>query len=184
MTGNPSRPAAMPSDSVSAERTEFLRALSLRLRTPLVHFFERRVGHVAEAEDLAQEVFERLARHKDLDRLDQLDGYVFTVATNLLRDRARKRIAQAADSHVSLDQVADFSEEITPERVLLGKDAVNRFLAALADLPERTRTVLMLRRYEGLEFKEIARRLGISVSAVEKHVLRAMDYLSRRLDLE
>lgn len=175
-----------PVASVSAddERSEFLRALSVRLRGPLVQFFERRVGNVTEAEDLAQEVFERLARQSDLRKLERLDGYVFTVATNLLRDRARKRVAHAADAHVPLDSIADFSEEITPERVLQGRDAVNRFLAALAELPERTRTVLVLRRYEGLEFKEIARRLGISVSAVEKHMLRAMDYLSRRLDLE
>ncbi len=156
----------------------------MRLRAPLVQFFERRVGSNSEAEDLAQEVFERLTRQSDLGRLEQLDGYVFTVATNLLRDRARKRMTHAADAHLPLEEVAEFSEEITPERVLMGKDAVNRFLAALAELPERTRTVLMLRRYEGLEFKEIARRLGISVSAVEKHMVRAMDYLSRRLDLE
>lgn len=184
MTGNASRPTPVPSDAASTERADLLRALSLRLRVPLVQFFERRVGHTVEAEDLAQEVFERLARHKDLGGLDHLDGYVFTIAANLLRDRARTRTARAADAHVSLDHIAEFSEEITPERVLLGKDAVNRFLAALAELPERTRTVVVMRRYEGLEFKEIARRMGISVSAVEKHMLRAMDHLSRRLDLE
>lgn len=184
MPADSSLQTSAPSQGTETERAEFLRALSVRLRPPLVQFFERRVGSSVEAEDLAQELFERLARQSDLGRLEQLDGYVFTVATNLLRDRARKRASHAADAHFALEEVAEFSEEITPERVLMGKDAVNRFLAALAELPERTRTVLMLRRYEGLEFKEIARRLGISVSAVEKHMVRAMDYLSRRLDLE
>jgi RNA polymerase sigma-70 factor (ECF subfamily) len=176
--------APNPSSHVSAVDREQLASLSARLRVPLVQFFERRVGRGPEAEDLAQEVFERLARHKDLGSLERLDGYVFTVAVNLLRDRARHHATQGGARHVSLEHIAELSEEMTPERVLMGEDAMNRFLAALAELPERTRTVLMLRRYEGLEFKEIARRLGISVSAIEKHMLRAMDYLSQRLDLK
>lgn len=160
-----------------------MRALSRRLRRPLEQFFVRRLGRGPEVEDLVQEVFERLLRQKRLEGVDRLDGYVFTVAANLLRDRARKHSAQGGRS-VTLDSVPDLSDNITPERVLIGKDAVNRFLAAIAELPERTRTVLMLRRFEGLEFKAIAQQLGISVSATEKHMLRAMDELSRRLDLE
>lgn len=110
MTGSSSsRLATAEPQCADAERNEFPRA-------PLVQFFERRVGNLAEAEDLAQEVFERLARQSDLGRLEQLDGYVFTVATNLLRDRARKRVKHAADAHVSLDHIAEFSEEITPVR--------------------------------------------------------------------
>ncbi|MBL8268829.1 RNA polymerase sigma factor [Steroidobacter sp.] len=158
-------------------------ALSRRLRRPLEQFFVRRLGVGPEIDDLVQEVFERLLRQKRLDAVDRLDGYVFTVAANLLRDRVRKHSAQGGRD-VALDCIPDLSDNITPERVLIGKDSLNRFLAAIAELPERTRNVLMLRRFEGLEFKAIALQLGISVSAVEKHMLRAMDELSRRLDLE
>jgi RNA polymerase sigma-70 factor (ECF subfamily) len=161
-----------------------LRTLSLRLRLPLIQFFRRRVRNGADAEDLTQEVFERLARHQNLGVVDHVDGYVFTIATNLLRDRARKQATHSVDAHISLEITPERIEEITPERVLLSKEAMDRFLAALAELPDRTRTALLLRRYEGLEFKEIARRLGISVSSAEKHVVRAIDHLSRRLDLK
>jgi RNA polymerase sigma factor (sigma-70 family) len=161
-----------------------LHTLSLRLRMPLVQFFRRRVRNGADAEDLTQEVFERLARHQNLGVVDQVDGYVFTIATNLLRDRARKQATHAVDSHIPLHITPERVEEITPERVLLSIEAMDRFLAALAELPDRTRMALLLRRYEGLEFKEIARRLGISVSSAEKHVVRAIDHLSRRLDLK
>ena len=165
-----------------------MQALSQRLRRPLEQFFERRIGSGPECEDLVQEVFERLLRQPNLNALERLDGYVFTVAANLLRDRSRQHTVHLAD-YVTLDGISEANEpnlreEITPERVLLGKDAMNRFLAAIAELPERTRIVLMLRRFEGLEFKAIACQLGISVSAAEKHMLRAMDDLSRRLDLE
>jgi RNA polymerase sigma factor (sigma-70 family) len=171
-------------ESGDPQGTGVLRALSLRLRMPLVHFFQRRVRNGADAEDLTQEVFERLARHQDLGVVDHLDGYVFTVATNLLRDRARKQATHSGDAHIPLHVIPERVEEITPERVLLSTEAMDRFLAALAELPDRTRMVLLLRRYEGLEFKEIARRLGISVSSAEKHVVRAIDHLSRRLDLK
>ena len=163
--------------------SRLLRALSLRLRLPLVKYFRRRVRNGADAEDLTQEVFERLARHQNLDVVEQIDGYVFTVATNLLRDRARRLTTHTVGDKLFLNGV-ERVEEITPERVLLSTEAMDRFLAALAELPDRTRTVLLLRRYEGLDFKEIAQRLGISVSTAEKHVMRAMNHLSRRLDLK
>lgn len=54
-------------------------------------------------------------------------------------------------------------------------------LAALDALPPRARTVVILRRFENLTYPQIARRMGISVSAVEKHMVRAMAAL--RLDL-
>ncbi len=164
-----------------------MQSLSQRLRRPLEQFFERRIGSGPECEDLVQEVFERLLRKPNLSTVERLDGYVFTVAANLLRDRSRQHGVQPAD-YVTLDGITESNEhlreEITPERVLMSTDAMDRFLAAIAELPERTRMVLMLRRFEGLEFKAIARQLGISVSAAEKHMLRAVDGLSRRLDLE
>ncbi|MCX7056958.1 MAG: RNA polymerase sigma factor [Proteobacteria bacterium] len=169
---------------VDPNERELLRSVALRLRLPLVQFFHRRVRNGAEAEDLVQEVFERLARHQHLHVVERLDGYVFTIATNLLRDRARRRLAHAAAAHVSMACAPEGIEEITPERVLTSTEAMDRFLAALAELPDRTRVILLLRRYEGLEFKEIACRVGVSVSAAEKHVARAMEHLSRRLDLK
>jgi RNA polymerase sigma factor (sigma-70 family) len=48
------------------------------------------------------------------------------------------------------------------------------------DLPERTRTVFVLRRLEGQSYREISLRLGLSVSAVEKHMLRAVRHLLAR----
>jgi RNA polymerase sigma-70 factor (ECF subfamily) len=53
---------------------------------------------------------------------------------------------------------------------------------ALLRLPERTRTVFILRRLEGMRFHEIASHLGISVSAVEKHMVRAIHQLSVELE--
>ena len=56
-----------------------------------------------------------------------------------------------------------------------------RATAALLELPDRTRIIFVLRRLEGMKYSEIAHKLGISVSAVEKHMLRAMSYLTERM---
>jgi RNA polymerase sigma-70 factor (ECF subfamily) len=178
----------LPVAPPESEQARFVHALSLRLRRPLEQFFKRRIGAHSDSEDLVQEVFARLLRQPNLAAFERLDGYVFTVAANLLRDRSRKYAAHPPN-YVALDPLAEshepeLREEITPERVLIGEDAMNRFLAAIAELPERTRAVLMLHRFEGMEFKAIACQLGISVSAAEKHMSRAMERLSQRLDRE
>jgi RNA polymerase sigma-70 factor (ECF subfamily) len=70
------------------------------------------------------------------------------------------------------------------ERVFLGKEALNRASVALLELPERTRTIFVLRRLEGMRYADVARRLGISVSAVEKHMVRAIAHLTERMKSE
>ena len=74
------------------------------------------------------------------------------------------------------------AEVFTPERVLLGKQTLSDVMAALNDLPERTRNMVILHRIEGLKYWQIAEQYGISVSAVEKHMIRAMAHLARKVE--
>lgn len=70
---------------------------------------------------------------------------------------------------------------MSPERVLQGREQIARVLATLEALPERTRRVFILVRFEEMSYKLVAQRLGISVSAVEKHVMKALRQLHARL---
>jgi RNA polymerase sigma-70 factor (ECF subfamily) len=72
------------------------------------------------------------------------------------------------------------AEENSPERVLNSKQELHVVVAALQELSERTRDVFMLDRLEHLKHGEIAQIFGISVSAVEKHVSKAVAHLARR----
>jgi RNA polymerase sigma-70 factor (ECF subfamily) len=71
---------------------------------------------------------------------------------------------------------------LSPERVLLGQEAVARLAAAARELPERTRDVFMLRCFEGLKHAEIARLYGVSVRSVEKHFARALAHISKAME--
>jgi RNA polymerase sigma factor (sigma-70 family) len=162
--------------------------LDRQFRTRLLSYFRRRVKESAEADDLTQEVFLRIARRREPLANDNIEAFVFTIAGNLLRDQGRR--AAVRGGAVSLDDEQVWSstpsalvEVLHPDRVLIGKDDLRRALRALEELSERTRDVFILQRLEGMKNREIAVALGISVSAVEKHMVKALVHLSRRLDL-
>src|SRR5690606_21094793 len=115
----------------------------------------------------------------DGDEMRHADAYVFQMAANLLRDRAR-RLGVRAAAAPSLAASENSVEEISPERVLLGKQRLAALERALGELPERTRTIFVLHRFEEYKYSEIARRLGVSVSSVEKHMMEAMRHLRAR----
>jgi RNA polymerase sigma factor (sigma-70 family) len=155
---------------------------ALRFRSSLLRFFERRVRDRVEAEDLVQDVYVRLAQRGNLDDIEHLGGYVFEAAASVLRDRARRRQTRAADAHDPYDSERHGDVDFAPDRVLEGQVRLRQASAALLELPERTRHVFVLRRVEGLRYQDIAARLQISVSAVEKHMQRAVAFLLQRVD--
>lgn len=121
-----------------------------------------------------------LAREAGL--IGNLQAYLFRVAASVLADRARRRAVRATDLHQELQEWDHPVEDISPERVLLGQEAVRAMVAAIETLPPRTRDAFVLHRFEEVTYGAIAARMGISVSAVEKHIMRAMRHLADRLD--
>ena len=157
-----------------------------QLRTLLMTFFLKRVRERSEAEDLTQETLVRIVRTGDVGRAN-IPSYLFTVATNLVRDRARRSNSHRAGAHESLSnphfsitEVA--TEDCGPERVLIGRETLQQVLQALSELEERTRDIFILFRMEKMKHREIAGLYSISVSAVEKHVVKATVYLTARLN--
>lgn len=154
-------------------------------RKPLLTFFQRRLS-AGEAEDFTQDVFVRLSQHPDLQALTKPESYIFQVAANLLRDAHRKSHSHASNRHDSLETIElntavpkALVEEIDPERVLLGRSGVASIGDALKGLPERTRDIFLLYRLERMRQRDIAARLGISVSSVEKHLSKAIAILTK-----
>lgn len=151
-----------------------------QLRPALLKYFQRKCGTVQEAEDLAQEVILRVLIHSDLSTGDELKGYCFRAAANLWRDRGRRQLVRG--TVCEWDDTASYSrdEENSPERVVAGREEIRRVVQAIGQLPERTREVFVLHRLEQLTYPQIAEGLGIAVSTVEKHMIRALAYLTRQ----
>jgi RNA polymerase sigma-70 factor (ECF subfamily) len=134
--------------------------------------------NAADVDDAVQDVWLRAHRHLDANEVDNVPAYLFQTAQSVLMDRARRGRVRAEGRHETIQDIHHPVEGLTPERVLMGKEAVARISAVLEAMPERTRDIFVLHRFENISYGEVASRMGISVSAVEKHIMKALRILT------
>lgn len=138
-----------------------------------------------EAEDVTQEVLLRLWRHRQGVDEERLGSWLLRVTRNACYDLLRKRRSEtAAGLGVSLDdeesrEVA--SAEPDPQLQAEGADFRRRLLAALADLGEPYKSVVILREVQGLSHREIGEALGVPEVTVRVHLHRGRRKLRERL---
>jgi RNA polymerase sigma factor (sigma-70 family) len=169
---------------VDAARQQQLDDLGRRFRPALLAYFLRRVRNPAEAEDLAHDVFLRLAG-VPLEQLRSADAYIFQIAANLLRDRARRwqvREEYAATQVAAADSQEPETHILDPERIEAGRRSLLALVARLVELPARTREIFILYRVENVARRDIAQAYGLSISTVEKEIARATAYLMLHLE--
>src|SRR5690606_25967047 len=116
----------------------------------------RRLKGRDESEDLTHDLLIKISSRLDFEKLDNPEGYLFSAAANLLRDR--KRHEKIACKHFIRDGPAtEYTEGISPERILISKQSLRRIMAALNRLDRRARNVFILHRIEGMKYADIAR---------------------------
>lgn len=163
------------------ERQGLQQSLSARYRAPLMAYFNRRTGDYGEAEDLAQEVLVRVLQRNEFGGVESPDAYVFKIARNLLLDRARRAdVRQKYQAELEIRE--EGAEGLSAERVLQGKEELARAMSALGELKEKTRDIFILSRLEGMKYREIAELYGMSVSGVEKHLIKAFAHIMDTFD--
>jgi len=113
--------------------------------------------------------------------VEKVDAYLFQTAASVLNDFLRRRKARLLSAPEPVDEERISDTAVSPERVLLGKEAIEQLGRALTDLPERAQTIFVLYHFEEVPQTEIAKRLGISLSTVEKDMGRANLFLLQRL---
>jgi RNA polymerase sigma factor (sigma-70 family) len=152
------------------------------MRPALVKYFKRKTGNPVEAEDLAQDVLLRALTHPNWKTQDQAKGYIFRTAVNRWRDSLRRQRIRGAV--IPWDEAApgradeNTGGENLPERVLIAGEELNQVVQALEGMNARTRTVLMLIKLEQMRVATVAEMLGISVSAVAKHLAKGIAQLA------
>ena len=165
------------------QRQILAKDLSERYQGPLRAYFMRRVATKAEAEDLTQEVFLRILRRIDAPEIENAKAFLFQTAVNLLRDHSRK--GKTRNNYLfTLPEDRGATEVFSPERVLIAREALQSVISALNELGEKSRDIFLLHRLENMKYREIAELYGISQSAVEKHMIKALAHIARRVDLK
>ena len=137
----------------------------------------RRVLHgTNDAEDLLHSAFIRFAEYRDRETVANPAAFLVRTAANLAVDERRRRQRREIPSPViEMMEVAD--EQPMPTEMLAAKERLENVLAGLDSLGTRTREIFLMHRISGMKHRDIAARLGITVSAVEKHVAKASLFL-------
>lgn len=145
----------------------------------MLAYLRRQVG-CDHASDLAQEVFLRAAGSAHLCELRNPGGFLRHIARNLAADflrRGRCRIVT-----LPLLEGTDAACREEQEDRLLAHEAERRLHHALRALPARTARVFVMSRFENKPYRTIRLELGISLSAVEYHMMKALAHLRTELD--
>src|SRR5437764_7363173 len=152
-----------------------------RYSSRIYNFAYRFLKNSEAAEDATQEVFVKMLKHANQFHGDaKLSTWLFSITANWCRDYLRKADNKAKESDdvlVTLPAPA----ELSPERTLEQRENERRIQKALGALTHEQREAILLSRYQGLSYAEIAQISGCSEGAVKTRVFRAMETLKKAL---
>lgn len=158
-----------------------------QLRAELVRFLTARLGSVAAAEDVYQELYLRLRTALPTSELRDARSFIYRSAFNLANEQTRAMRRREARDAKWIDQTTDLmgddavASERAADEALAAKERLQVVGEAIAALPPRCREVFTLCRVRGLGHREVAESLGISTKAVEKHITSALKHLVVKL---
>ena len=151
-------------------------------RVALQSFFLRRIRAKSDAADLAQEVYVRMLRVRDLEAIRNPVHYLYTVANNLVKEHAAldRRQASSVDidntpAHEQLETLPAFDGDLDATQ------RVARLGVVLKQLRPKCRAAVELRFTQGLSYREIAIHLGVSPQMAKKYVAQALGHCRRRM---
>ena len=147
----------------------------------------RFLGSEDEARDVAQETFLKAYRGlTGFKREARFSSWLYQIATNLCRDRLRRRKTRATVSLEALEEGGPVMVETRPgaDERLAERDLARTVRRAIDALPEEQREVVILKEYQELTFLEIAQALDVPVSTVKTRLYRGLGQLRLRLERE
>ncbi|WP_246222745.1 RNA polymerase sigma factor [Maribellus comscasis] len=136
-----------------------------------------RCGDKELATDIAQESFLKLWEKREKIKLTNIKGLLFKMASELFinqyhhQKRTRKIVENIGFDH----------HDYSPEEILSFEQLKEKYESLIEKMPDNQRVVFLMSRIEGLQYREIAERIGLSVKAVEKRMGNALNYLRTSL---
>ncbi|MBL8267500.1 RNA polymerase sigma factor [Steroidobacter sp.] len=147
-----------------------------RYEAQLHRFLARRLARPHDVDDLAQEVFMRLARIEKPELIRKPQAYLLSIAANLVyefRLRGQKEHEQVTYDSATVEQVAEHVADPSVRDNAEDLDLQRRLDRALEQLPPMQRAVLLLVKRDGYSHKEVAKKTGLNVRTVERYVMEA-----------
>jgi RNA polymerase sigma factor (sigma-70 family) len=158
--------------SFSDERAIWLGRHVLPHEPALRAWLRRRHLGGLDVDDIIQETYTRLVSADSVAHVHDARSYAFQIAGSVVIDHLRRMKVVSIASVPDLDLLEVVSDEPSPERQVIDRDELHRLAGMIARLPGKVRDVFTLRRVYGLSQREVAAKLGIAESTVEKHMSR------------
>jgi len=167
---------------MTVSRRGFVERLFAEHGRALQAYLYRRLRTKSEAPDLAQEVYLRMLRVSDPESIRNPQLYLYTVASNLVKEHAVLEQRQA--NRLDLDAISvheRLRELASPDRELEASEMTTCLRKALERVPARWRTALILQYQYGLTYAEIADRLGVSSNMVKKYLAQGLGHCRQQM---
>jgi len=146
-------------------------------------FTLKRVHASDIADDVLQELFVKMVARGKFDDIDDVKSYLYRIILNLINDHHRHHIRQdktASQLEITEDMMT--VPGLNPENAAANHQQLEVFSKALAELPDNCREILVMSRFEGLTHPQIANKLNISKSWVEKNIMKALKLCRQKME--
>jgi RNA polymerase sigma-70 factor, ECF subfamily len=185
LTGLLPMPESAIAPAITTDRAEELTALVEEYSATLYRVAFSVSRNAAEAEDMVQETFLRVLRHRDrLPEIRDARVWLIRITWNLVLDRKRRKKTRPENEDV--DELARVlpAKEIRADHAVIAAQRHARVLALIDELPAKERQALLLSAMDELSNAEIAGVLGVSESSVRSRLFRARRDLAAKLRKE
>jgi len=148
---------------------------------PLTDWLERKLGDRPTAEDVAQNVFLTVWIRARSSKIENPGALIFKVARDLTNNEYKRR-ARAALQYSAHNVEEDLCENIhitldNPEKTVVSKQELENILIQIEKLPANLRCAFKMNRFSEMNYVEIADHMGVSVSSIEKYIMKSLQTL-------
>jgi RNA polymerase sigma factor (sigma-70 family) len=160
--------------AIPTARAQWLAIHIMPLEPQLRRWLARVAPHGLEADDLIQEAYAKLAGLTTVSNISHPKAYLYQTVKRLILDHIRRSKLVSIEAMAEVAVPAVLEEGFTPERILSGRQELERLYRAIARLPAACRSVFMMRKFDDMPQKAIAARLRVSENTIEKRMVRAL----------
>ncbi len=170
---------------LSPKRQQFFKRVFERHHAALCKFILRLGVSEQNCSDIAQDVYLRIVRQDDPDKLKQAPrSYLYAIATNLVRDQIRREQRRHYDRHSSSEEQELVSPQAPPDEQSDMRRRLDLLREAILDLPLHRQRVFLLNRFYHLSTRQIAEKLNIPRRTVQRYLNDATVQCQKKVELE
>lgn len=145
----------------------------------LCRYVQRKYSRAGEADDIVQDAFQNILNAGNIDSLTNPRAYLYKAAKNIALNRMRQKECQ---NRIFVDIDDHEVAGIPMDRQIIAEMDVSHVRWVLQRLPEQDRITFLMNRIEGKSYREISEQLGITVSSVEKRMMKVLAAIRQAID--